>query len=85
MIIMIIGFGNERSSGDNPNYSIVEIGQNTEKSPGNLRRLFASQTPVKDHRLTLMGKTLNNNNNNNNNNRIKAKLLLRKQQHQTWY
>ena len=33
------GFGNEKMSGDHPNYSIVEIGQNTEKSPGDLRRL----------------------------------------------
>ena len=30
------GFGNERTSGDHPNYSIVAIGQNTKKSPGNL-------------------------------------------------
>ena len=28
---------------------IVEIGQNTEKSPGNLRRLAVTQTNVKDH------------------------------------
>ena len=27
------GFGNKRASGDHPNYSIVEIGQNTNKSP----------------------------------------------------
>ena len=36
-----------------PNYSIVEIGQNTEKSPGDMRRLAVIQTPVKDHELTL--------------------------------
>ena len=42
--------------GDRPNYSIVEIGQNTEKSPGNLRRLAVSHTPVKDSQL--VGKTL---------------------------
>ena len=29
-------------SGDHPNYSIVEIGQKTEKSPGDLRRLAAT-------------------------------------------
>ena len=28
------------------NYSIIEIGQNTEKSPGDLRRLAVTQTPV---------------------------------------
>ena len=41
-----------------------------EKSPGDLRRLAVTQTPVKDHQLTLMWTTLisNNNNNNNNNN-----------------
>ena len=40
--------------GDHSNYSIVEIGQNTEKSPGNLKRLAATQNPLKDHQLTLM-------------------------------
>ena len=40
-------------SGDHPNYSIVENGQNTEKSPGDLRTLV---TPVTDHQLTLMRK-----------------------------
>ena len=43
------GLGNKRTSGDHPNYSIVEIGQNTEKSPGDLRILDVTQTPVKDH------------------------------------
>ena len=33
------GLGNWRTSGDHPNYSIVENGQNTEKSTGDLRRL----------------------------------------------
>ncbi len=46
--------GNHRTSGDHPNYCIIEISQNTEKSPGDLRRLAVSQTPVKDHQLTLM-------------------------------
>ncbi len=40
-------------------YSIIENGQNTEKNPGNLRRLVVTQTPEKDHQLKLMGKTLN--------------------------
>ena len=47
------GLGNKRPSGDNPNYCITEIGQNTEKSSGDLRRLV-TQTPVKDHQSTLM-------------------------------
>ena len=33
-------------------------GQNTEKSPGDLRWLAVTQTPLKDHQLTLMWKTL---------------------------
>ena len=31
---------------------------NTKKGPGDLRRLAVSQTPVKNHQLTLMWKTL---------------------------
>ena len=33
---------------------MIENGQNTKKSPGDLRRLAVIQTPVKNHRLTLM-------------------------------
>ena len=40
------GLENKRKRGDYSNYCIVEIGQNTEKSPGDLRRLV-TQTPVK--------------------------------------
>ena len=32
-----------------PNNNIVEIGQNTEISPGDFRRLVITQTPVKGH------------------------------------
>ena len=52
------GLGSWRTSGDHPNYNIIENGQNTEKSPGDLRRLAVTQTPVKNHQLTLMCKTL---------------------------
>ena len=48
------GLGNKRTIGDNPNYSIIEIGQNTEKSPGDLRTLAVTQTPVKNYRLRLV-------------------------------
>ena len=48
------GLGNRRTSGDLPNYYIIEIGQNTEKSPGDLRRLAFTQAPVKDHQLSIM-------------------------------
>ena len=44
--------GSWQTSGDHPNYHIIENGQNTEKSPGDLRRLTVTQTPVKDHQLT---------------------------------
>ena len=40
--------------GDHPNNSIIENAQNTEKSPGDLRRHAVTQSPVKDHQLTLM-------------------------------
>ena len=50
--------GNKRTSKEHPNYSIVEIDSNTEKSPGNLKRLAITQTPSKNHLLTLMLKTL---------------------------
>ena len=53
------GRGNIRLNWDHPNYCIIEIGQNTEKSPGNLRRFAVTQTPLKDHLLTIMGKSLN--------------------------
>ncbi len=42
-----------------------------QKSRGDWRRLAVTQTPVRNHRLTLVWKTrkgVNNNNNNNNNN-----------------
>ena len=50
------GRGSWRMGGDHPNDSIIENGQNTDKSPGDLRRLAVTQTPLKNHRLTLMGK-----------------------------
>ena len=52
------GLGNNRTNGDHLNYCIIEIDQNTEKSPGDSRRLAVTQTPVKDHKLTLMCKFL---------------------------
>ena len=52
------GLWNKRTSRDYPNYYIIEIGQNTEKTPRDLRRLPVTQTPVKDHKLTLIGKII---------------------------
>ena len=48
------GHGNKRTIGDHPNYNIVETGQNTEKSPGDLWRLAVTKTPVENHQLTLV-------------------------------
>ena len=48
------GLGSWRTSGDHPNDSIIENGQNTKKSPGDLRRLAVTQTSVKNHWLMLM-------------------------------
>ena len=52
------GLGNKRTSGDHPNYSIIEIGQNTEKIPGDLRKLVVTETPVKDHQLIIFTQPL---------------------------
>ena len=38
--------GGWMTSGDHPDYSIINIGQNTEKSPGDLR-LAVTETPAK--------------------------------------
>ena len=41
------GIGNKRTNGDHRNYSIIQISQNTKKSPGDLRKFSVIQTPVK--------------------------------------
>ena len=48
------GLGSWRTGRDYPNDSIAENGQNPETSPGDLRRLAVTQTPGKNHQLTLM-------------------------------
>ena len=48
------GLGIKRMGEDQPNSCITEIGQNTKKSPRDLRRFAVTQTPVKDHHLMLM-------------------------------
>ena len=55
---LLKGFGSWLTGRDYPNDSIDENGQNPETSAGDLRRLAVTQTPVKNHQLTLMGKTL---------------------------
>ena len=48
------GLGNKRTRGDHQNHCIIENVQNTEKGPGDFKKLTVTQTPVKDHQLTLM-------------------------------
>ena len=70
---------NKWTSRNHPDYSIIKIGQNTEKSPGDLRRLAVTEIPEENYQLTVMGKTLkgiNNNNNNNNNNNDHAQGII---------
>ena len=53
----------QRTSRDNPNNCITKIGQKTEKSPENLRRLTVTQTLVRNYQLTLVWKTFKGINN----------------------
>ena len=54
---LIQGLEEMKIRGDHPNYYIIEIGQSTEKSPGDLRKLAVTQTSENDHQLSLMWKT----------------------------
>ena len=47
------GLGNKRTIRDHPDTSTIKISQNTEKSPGDLRRLAVTQPPVRNHQLML--------------------------------
>ena len=60
------GLENKRTIGDHPNNCIIEIGQNTVKSPGDLRGLAVKGTCEKLSR--------GNNNNNNNNDNMEMRL-----------
>ena len=58
------GLGGWRMSRDHPNYSMIENGRNTEKSPGDLRRPAVTQTLVTNYQLKLREKNslwVNNN------------------------
>ena len=56
LVQMTGGLGNKRTSGDHPTYCIIEIGQNTKKSPGDLRRLVFTQTTARNYQLILVRK-----------------------------
>ena len=40
---------NQKTSKEHSDYSIIKIGQNTEKSLGDLKKLAVAQTPVRNH------------------------------------
>ena len=70
---------NKKTSGDHPDNSIIKIVENTEKSPGDLRRFAVTPTPVRTHQETLVRKILrgvNSNNDNNNKSDIQTHLLI---------
>ena len=48
--------GNRRTSRDHANNSTIEIGQNTEQSSGDLRRLAVILIPLKDYQLSMVWK-----------------------------
>ena len=50
--------GNKRISGDHPDYSIIKIDKNTERSSRDVRRLAMTQTLVRSQLMTLEGKSL---------------------------
>ena len=44
----------KRTSWDHQDYCIIKIGQNTENSPRDLKRIAVTQTPVRNYQLTLL-------------------------------
>ena len=48
--------GNQRNNQDHTDYRIIDINQNTEESPGDLRKLAAAEIKEKSYQLTLEGK-----------------------------
>ena len=46
-----VGVRNQKTSGVHPDRNIVKVGQNTEKSPEDLRTLVVAQTLVKDYQM----------------------------------
>ena len=56
--------GDRKKNRDDSDYSIADIGQNTQMSLGDLRRHAATQTSMKANKLTLVWKLASNNNDN---------------------
>ena len=61
------GLGNNRTSGDDPNYSLIKVGQDTGKSPGDLRRLAVTQNQKWETIISRWCEKLSKEQNNNNN------------------
>ena len=55
---LVNGLEDLKISGQVETIADNNISQNTEKSPRDLRRLAVTQTPVRNHQPTLVGKTL---------------------------
>ena len=49
---------NRWTNRDHQDHSMTEIGQNIPKSPQDMMRLAVTQTPMKDHQVSLVRKTL---------------------------
>ena len=62
------GFGNKRTSWDQPNYSNIKIDQNNEKSLWELRRLKLQWKTISKRWCEKLSKELDNNDNHNDNN-----------------
>ena len=62
------GFGNKRTSGDHTNYCIIEIGQNTEKGPRDLRDCCHSNSNARPSAYADVKNSQEVNNDSNNNN-----------------
>ena len=52
----IVITGNQRNNQENPDHSIIKIDLNTQKNPGDLRRLAGTRTPVKNQQPVQVGK-----------------------------
>ena len=51
---LVKGLEDLKIGGQEEANSIIKIGQNDEKSPGNLRTLDVTQYPVKNHQRTIV-------------------------------
>ena len=52
------GIGNQKKNKNHTDDIILKISRNIQGSPGDQMKFAVTQTPVKDYKLKLMGKTL---------------------------